>query len=245
MEKPKKSSTPTIKRTRKIKAKLLSSYYGNVSKDLKLICITGTAGNTTVARLVHQILVTAGEHAAVLASSQPFKTATLHKFLSDAWKAGATYAVVTAPAESLEKDVFYGLPITVAALTNFLDASLATPTAEDFIKNSTTLFHMNPKIVVLNRDDANYEDFSTFKGTEATFTYGSDHLSDLKIEASKLYKKGTETILTLNNKHFTVASFLAGEPNIAFMACASAIATTLGLTPATITEGIADYDPEA
>ena len=75
----------------KVKAKLLKSYYGNPTKDMKLIAITGTTGKVIVAHYIHEILRASGEQVAVLASDKPFKMSVLHKFLSDAWKAGANY----------------------------------------------------------------------------------------------------------------------------------------------------------
>ena len=93
--------------SQKLRAKMLKSFYGNPTKTLKLIAITGTTGKVTVAHYVHEILRAAGKQVAVLASEMPFSTRTLHKFLSDAWKAGAKYAVVTVPAEGLRDNVFY------------------------------------------------------------------------------------------------------------------------------------------
>ena len=79
----------------KLKAKMLKSYYGNPMRDMKLIAITGTTGKVEVAHYVHEILRSTGEQVAVLASEAPFKMGVLHKFLSDAWKAGANYVIVT------------------------------------------------------------------------------------------------------------------------------------------------------
>ena len=148
----------------KIKAKALKSYYGNPMKDMKLIAITGTTGKTIVAHFVHEILRTANEQVAVLASDQPFKISMLHKFLSDAWKAGANYVVVTVPAEGLRDNVFYGLPVEIAAMTNFVTAGLKDMEPKEYLDNEKTLFDMKPEIVVLNHDDINYDTFSEFKG---------------------------------------------------------------------------------
>ena len=111
-------------KAQKMKAGILKSYYGNPMKDMKLIAITGTTGKTTVAHFVHEILRANGEQVAVLASDQTFKMGMLHKFLSDAWKAGANYVIVTVPAETLKNNVFHGLPVYIAAMTNFVTASL-------------------------------------------------------------------------------------------------------------------------
>lgn len=227
------------------KVKLLAAYYGHPARDLRLVCITGSTGKTTVAHYVHEILRAASQPVAILASENEIKPTVLHKFLNDAWKAKATYAVITAPAAALSADTFFGLPVYVAALTDFVPSGLNDPNVQDFLNAESTLFRMNPEAVVLNRDDAHYPDFAGFRGTSETITYGASSDSDLRIEQSKLYRKGTEASLAIGNQNFTVASFLTGEPTVSYMACAAAIATALNIAPGTIAEGIANYEPEA
>ncbi|MDO4742306.1 MAG: Mur ligase family protein [Candidatus Saccharibacteria bacterium] len=227
----------------KLRAGILKSYYGNPTKDMKVIAITGTTGKVTVAHYVHEILRATGESVAVLASDQPFKMRLLHKFLSDAWKAGANYVIITVPAGSLKDNVFYGLPIEIAAMTNFVTASLKDMTAKEYLDNEKTLFDMKPEIVVLNRDDANYPTFEEFRGEVATYTYGQTG-SDVKILNSKLYTKGTEATLSIKSEIVSVATFVPGETAVAYMACAAAIATALKTGNSAIIDGIAEYIPK-
>lgn len=229
--------------SQKLKAKILKSYYGNPMKDMKLVAITGTTGKVAVAHYVHEILKATGEQVAVLASDQPFKMGMLHKFLSDAWKAGANYVIVTVPAEALKNHVFYDLPVTVAAMTNFVTAGLDDMEPKEYLDNEKTLFDMKPEIVILNHDDLNYDTFSEFKGTKQTITFGQSS-SDIKVLNSKLYNKGTEATLSIDSEVITVATFLAGETAVSYMACAAAIAHGLEIKPEQIIEGIAEYDPE-
>lgn len=227
----------------KLKAKMLKSYYGNPMKDMKLIAITGTTGKVVVAHYVHEILKAAGEQVAVLASDQPFKLGMLHKFLSDAWKAGANWVIVTVPAEGLRDNIFYGLPVHVAAMTNFVTSGLKDMEPEEFLDNEKTLFDMKPELVILNHDDINYETFSEFKGTKGTLTYGVSS-SDVKILNSKLYAKGTEATMSMQSEVVTLATFVAGETAVSYMACAAAIATALDISNDKIIDGIAEYMPE-
>lgn len=227
----------------KLKAKMLKSYYGNPMKDMKLIAITGTTGKVVVAHYVHEILRAAGEQVAVLASDQPFKLGMLHKFLSDAWKAGANWVIVTVPAEGLRDNIFYGLPVHVAAMTNFVTSGLKDMEPEEFLDSEKTLFDMRPKLVVLNRDDINYETFSEFKGTRGTLTYGVSS-SDVKILNSKLYAKGTEATMSMQSEVVTLATFVTGETAVSYMACAAAVATALEISNDKIIDGIAEYIPE-
>ena len=241
--KPKKQKTSFKVKSAHAKAKLLSTYYGHPIRDMKLICITGTTGKSIVAHFVHEILKAASQHAAILASDAPIKVSTLHKFFSDAWKAGANYVVVTAPADSLKNDVFYGLPVEVAALTDFVPASLNAPSADDFLKDTSTLFTLNPEIVVLNENDAYYSDCSKFTGKKSTLTYGTTLSSTVHIDNKHLYKKGTEVNLSVGSSSFTAASFLVGEPIVSYIACAAAIATAMNLSSDVIAEGLANYNP--
>lgn len=238
-----KKSGGLKQKAQKIKAKLLSTYYGNPIKDMKLIAITGTTGKTIVAHYVHEILRAKGEQVAVLASDQPFKMGMLHKFLSDAWKAGANYVVVTAPTTTLKDNIFYKLPIEVAAMTNFVTTSLTDMLPEEYIESESTLFRMNPENVVLNHDDINYESFSTFNGKKATIDYGLTGAC-VKVLNSKLYKKGTEATVSINSEIITLATFIPGETSVSYMACAAAIASALGIATDNIIDGIANYSLE-
>ena len=243
--KSEKVAKPKAKtKTAKIKAKLLGAYYGHPIKDMKLICVTGTAGKVEVANYVHEILKAAGQPCAILASDGAIKMGALHKFLSTSWKAGANYVIVTAPAESLEKDIFAGLPVHVAALTNFVPSSLDAPSAEEFAAAESTLFDMEPDFVILNRDDAHFQDFAEFTGKDGTISYGMDRYSDVQILSSKLYKKGAEARISVKNMPFTVATFLTGEPVVHYMAAAVAIADALNITQENIADGIANYAME-
>ncbi|MBR6965212.1 hypothetical protein IKH83_02795 [Candidatus Saccharibacteria bacterium] len=222
-------------------AKLLNTYYGKPIQDMKLVAVTGSTGKTIVAHYLHEILNAAGEQVAVFASDQPFKAATLHKFFNDAWKAGANYVIVTTPNESLRDNVFYGLPIHVAAMTNFVTSSLTDMTPEEFLDDEKTLFDMKPENVVLNYDDLNYETFKDFKGEKRTITYGHSS-SDVKILSSKLYKKGTEATISTRGDIRTFATFVPGETAVSYMACAIAVSEILEISTEKILEGIANYE---
>lgn len=238
----KKNKGGIKKSSQKLKARLLKSYYGNPAKDMKVVAITGTTGKMIVAHYVHEILRAAGKQVAVLASDQPFKMGMLHKFMSDAWKAGADYVVVTVPAEGLRDNIFYGLPVTVAAMTNFVTAGLRDMEPKEYLDNEKTLFDMKPEIVVLNGDDINYDTFSEFRGSKETVIFGQT-AADVKILNSKLYPKGTETTLSIKSDIITVATFVTGETAVSYMACAAAVAKGLGLSSDNIIDGIAEYNP--
>lgn len=232
----KAKTTKKSGKTGHLKAKLLATYYGHPMKDMKMIAVTGTNGKVEVAHFVHEILKAAGQPVAIFAAPEKFKISTLYKFLSEAWKAGANYVVVTAPAEALESGVFADLPVQVAALTDFESGDNFDATAK--------LFQSAPNYVILNHDDLNFSQFMDFAGTDGTLLYGTDRASHIQIVNSKQYKKGVEATLNIGGNRFTVASFLTGEPAVAYMACATAVADALHIAPEKITDGLANYSPE-
>lgn len=230
----------------KFKAKLLTAYYGRPLKDMKMICVAGTTGKVAVANMVHKILEAAEQRVAILATDQEIKMGTLHKFLGDAWKAGANYVVVTASGDSLAKGVFYSLPISVAVMTDYVAGGNFLDGASDEKPAEAILFESEPEIVIVNHDDGNYPLFRNYAGTKATLTYGKSRFSDVLIESSKMYKKGVEAHLNIAGTHFTVASFLTGEPVVGQMAAAAAVASALKIGTDPIIEGIANYEvPES
>ena len=91
------TSKLTGSRAGRIKVRLLKTYYGNILKDMRIICITGTTGKSVVAHYVYHILKEANEKVAILASEDEIKVGTLYKFFSDAWK----LALITASSPPL------------------------------------------------------------------------------------------------------------------------------------------------
>lgn len=221
------------KGTSKLKAKLLGVYYGNPAKDMKLIVIAGE-GKVIVSHFVHEILRAADEQVAVFASNQFFKMSVLHKFLNDAWKAGANYVVITAPLETLQNGVFADLPIQVIATTELTDDLKAAD-----------LFKMSPKTAVLPLSNSKLTELKDVKGETKIVTFGQTTGCDIKTLKSKLYKRGSEATLMVEKDVINPATFVPGEEAINYMALATAIAHTLEVKNDAILDGIANYDPEA
>ena len=232
------------KQLQRVKTKFLSAYYGHSSKDLKIICVTGTTGRNTVMHYIHDILTQADYKINALEPSKSLKASVLHKFLNDAWKSGAEYAIITASAADIVSQAFYDLPIYAVVMTDCVPSGLTDMSNEQRIIEHKTLFETNPAIIVLNTDDAHYHEFSKFAGTTATYTYGTSMNSDVRIDNFQLYRKGTEANLAINNRPITTATFVLGEPAVSYMACATAFAASLKIKSADIIAGIGEYTPE-
>ncbi len=232
---------PTLQ---KAKAKFLSAYYNNPSKDLKIIAVTGTAGRDVTAHFLQNILKHKDEHTGLIID--PISTSDLYRRLFKIWKSGADHVVVSVEAHKLANHLFYGLPIHLAVLTDNIEDSPSSITniSGDPKEGKAILFNTKPNFSILNRDDPDFEFFAQYPSATATFSYGHDRSADLRINRSKLYKVGTEANLTYGTENFDVATYVTSESAVFYMACAALSAFALGFNSDQIIDGIADYEPK-
>lgn len=226
----------TRERLEQLKTKILSAYYGSPAKDLKVICIIGNHGQTTVAHYVYEILKAANLKVEILAPEKDLKPSILQKSLSDAWQLGAQYVVVAVPLEAAQKNVIHNLPIHLVAITDI--------NSQEDLKIIEKILDSDQDFLILNHDSQYFNNFEKFSGKKDTLTYGNNRLALVKIDNSKLYKKGAEANLIIGTKNFTTATFVSNESAIPYMACATTCATALHITPDTIIEGISNYLPD-
>lgn len=227
------------------KAKLYATIYGNPAKDMKIIAVTGTTGKDTVAHMIHEIIKTLDPKAGLILSTpdNPLTAKTLQKQLSDSWKIGANHVIVTAPATSLENYAFHTIPIHMAILTDIQGNQPGNSTTDQYAATKAILFQSQPYFSILNHDDPYYDFFAKYPAKTALHSYGRHRDATVRINHSKLYKKGTEANLGYNNTNFDLATFVAGESAVSYMAAATMAALALGFSPEVIADGIANYEP--
>ena len=256
---PKSALVGLEKSYRKSRAKIISARFGNPARDLRVIAVTGTNGKTTTVNFLNEILKEAGYRTAMfstanieIAGEQTVNdtnstTATvsrLQKFFRDAKKADVEFALIEATSHALDQYKFAGVPIEMAIMTNLTQDHLDYhKTMENYAAAKAKLFEMNPNLVVLNADDEWFDYFNNFATESQKITYGEGELADVKIEKFKLYKKGSEANLRIdNNVELEIATNLPGEFNIYNMTAAAAGAYLLGISLKDIQEGIANLE---
>ena len=256
---PKSALVGLEKTYRKSRAKIISARFGNPARDLRVIAVTGTNGKTTTVNFLNEILKEAGYRTAMfstanieIAGSQTVNdtnstTATvarLQKFFRDAKKADIEFALIEATSHALDQYKFEGVPIEMAIMTNLTQDHLDYhKTMENYAAAKAKLFEMNPNLVVLNADDEWFDYFNNFATESQKITYGEGESADVKIEKFKLYKKGSEANLRIdNNVELEIATNLPGEFNIYNMTAAAAGAYLLGISLKDIQEGIANLE---
>ena len=255
-----KSALVELERTyRKSRAKIVAARYGNPARDLRVIAVTGTNGKTTTVNFLNEILKEAGYKTAMFSTANieiagvqtvndtNSTTATvskLQKFFHDAKKADVEFALIEATSHALDQYKFAGVPIEMAIMTNLTQDHLDYhKTMENYAAAKAKLFEMQPRFIVLNTDDKYFDYFNKFEASEQKITYGESDLAEVKIKSFKLYKKGSEAKLRIdNNVALEIATNLPGEFNVYNMTAAAAGAYLLGISLQDIQEGIANLE---
>ena len=245
MEKSAQQSSSLKPKLQKSKAKLYSLIYGNPAKDMKIIAVTGSTGKETVSHLIHEIIKTLDPKAGLILPSaeQPLSAKSLQKQLSASWKIGANHVIIAAPVSAIENYSFHTVPIHMAVLTDIQGNQPGNSATDHYAATKAKLFENQPYFSILNRDDPYYDFFAKYPAKSAISSYGRHHDATVRINHSKLYKKGTEANFGHNNTNFDLATFIAGESAVSYMAAATAAALALGFSTDAIADGIANYEP--
>ncbi|MFV0484992.1 MAG: Mur ligase family protein [Candidatus Saccharimonadales bacterium] len=236
---------PSLKsKVQKVKAKFAAAYYGNPSKDMKVIAVTGANGKATVARFVQEILKATDPKAGLIEGTERALTpASLQKQMSKSWRAGANHVVVAVSTEDLRNQAFDGVPLHMVVMADSLGAEGAQETGGDYDLVKSGLFEGQPEYAVLNYDDPYFEYVEKYPTKKGAVSYGNDKNADTWVSRTKLYKKGAEATLTQNNSGFDVATYMTGEEAVPYMAAAATAGLLLGADIDAIVDGIASYEP--
>lgn len=244
---------------RKGRVKLLTARYGNPAKGLRVIAVTGTNGKTTVVNYLNEILKEAKYTTAMFSTAQieiagkkhindlnrtVALTGDLMRFYRDAKHAKVDFVLIEATSHALDQHKLSTTPIEMAIMTNLTQDHLDYhKTMESYAAAKAKLFKMNPKYIVLNRDDQWFEYFDVFPAGYQKITYGKNEKADARIDRVKLYRKGTEADMVMDGQtKLELATALPGEYNAYNMAAAVSAAYLLNVGLKDIVEGVANLE---
>lgn len=244
---------------RKTRAHAVTARYGHPAKHLKVIAVTGTNGKTTTVNFLNEILKEAGYKTAM------FSTATIEiagdaqrndlnatvstiahmqRFFRAAKKARVDFVVMEFPSHAIHQHKLWGVPVEMAIMTNLTQDHLDYHgTMDAYAEVKSRLFAMEPRYIVLNRDDEWFEYFNQYAAGEQKITYGKHKDAEARIDHIKLYRKGTEARVTIDHQtKLELATNLPGAFNVYNMTAAVSAAYLLGVELEDIIEGIANLE---
>jgi len=234
-------------------AQLSNFFYGEPSKKLKLVGITGTNGKTTTSYFIKNILEANDEKVGLIGTIANYigdkkvytemttpESVEINKLLLDMYQEKCSHAVMEVSSHSLALNRVYGINFSAGVFTNITSDHLDFHGSfENYLNAKKILFNALPQSAfgVYNSDDKN--SLTLIKNSQAkTFSYGTASNADFFFYDVKYDLSGTSFALTYKGVEYSVSTSLVGEFN-AYNACA-AFATTvlLGVKESVAIEGI-------
>ncbi len=189
--------------------------YGNPSKHITVIGITGTDGKTTTASLIYHMLTSAGKKVSVITTvsatiaGKEFDTGfhvttpsafVIQKYLKQAVKHGDEYFILETTSHALDQHRVFGVDFAYGILTNITHEHMHYHhTFERYVAAKMKLLTQS-RISIINKDDASYKHIKNGK------TYGLKNA-----DYSKDIPKHIGKELELYNEYNYLAAYALGK----------------------------------
>ena len=218
--------------TTRAMAVLANAFYGQPTKKLHLIGITGTNGKTTTSHLIEKIFADAGKKTGLIGTmytkiadktietkNTTPESLILQKTFQQMVDAGVSLAVMEVSSHALDLGRVHGCEYDVAVFTNLTQDHLDYhKTMEEYKRAKSLLFAQlgntidqnKPKFAVLNADDPASDMYS--RSTAAhVITYGIDQKADLQVKNIQMTPKGTNFDLIIDSTIYPIQMQLIGK----------------------------------
>ncbi|MGB0873037.1 MAG: UDP-N-acetylmuramoyl-L-alanyl-D-glutamate--2,6-diaminopimelate ligase [Solirubrobacterales bacterium] len=240
-----------VEDARAMMPKLAKRFFGDPSRELELIGITGTNGKTTIAHLLRQLMLEAGrpcgmigtvswviggeEFPAVRTTPESIELVRALRAVADS---GEELCAIEVSSHALELGRVDELAFAAAIFTNLTQDHLDFhESMEDYFAAKRLLFSSHPGVSIVNSDDAygrrlieEFEctSYSTI-GSEADFV-----ASDIEFDAT-----GSRFNVQFADGSIELATPLPGEYNVSNVLATFAAAVALGVEPAMAAHALA------
>ena len=229
-----------VQDTQQALAIMASHFYGNPSKDLQLVGVTGTNGKTTIATLLYCLFTSAGYKVGLLSTIKIIMDTTEHqathttpdsltinKYLRQMVDRGVAYCFMEVSSHGIDQKRTDGLHFVGGIFTNLSHDHLDYHTSFKHYRDvKKSFFDSLPKtaFALTNADDKNGP--VMLQNTKARkYTYGLKTIADYKVQILENQLQGL--LLKINNQELWVK--LIGNFNAYNLLAIYATAEQLGL----------------
>ena len=242
-----------VEDTRKALAEFSNIFYGEPSKKLKLIGITGTKGKSTTAFYVKNIFENAGFKCGLIGTIANYigdrevktmlttpQSHEINFLLAEMVREGCTHCVMEVSSHALRLNRVDYMNFASAIFTNITSDHMDYhKTFEHYFDSKKILFDMISAegSVAYNADDENGKNIVKQSAAKKV-SYGTKKNSDLRIENVEFNLDGTKFDLNWQGKGYKAETSLVGHFNALNAASAFAVAVADGMKPETAIEGI-------
>ncbi|NKB24250.1 MAG: UDP-N-acetylmuramoyl-L-alanyl-D-glutamate--2,6-diaminopimelate ligase [Kiritimatiellae bacterium] len=243
-------------------AKVSCHFYGNPSKDLQLIGITGTNGKTTTSYIAHAILERAGRSPGLIGTVQyqigdrvivsnrtTPEAPELQALLFDMVQSNCQSGVLEVSSHGLDQKRVVGTDFDVMVFTNLTHDHLDYHgTIEKYFESKTSIFRSigtmdKSATAIINTDDPWGEKLFRMNDIEsAIITCGTRQYAQVRAEDVQLSERGCTFNFQSPWGHAPVHLNLLGSFNIRNTILAMASCGALGIPVSEMVEGVAGLD---
>ena len=239
---PSEATCIVVKDSAEALGELLSEWYGNPSRRLVLVGVTGTNGKTTIATLLYTMFRRMGHKAGLISTvcnyidDKPVPTEhttpdplTLHALIAQMAEAGCEYAFMEVSSHAIDQKRIAGLSFDGGIFTNLTRDHLDYhKTVENYLRAKKKFFDDLPAsaFALTNADDKS--GLVMLQNTKARkLTYSLRTVADFKGKILESHFDGTE--LLVNNREVSVQ--FVGRFNAYNLLAVYGAAVTLGKDP--------------
>ncbi|WP_309123262.1 UDP-N-acetylmuramoyl-L-alanyl-D-glutamate--2,6-diaminopimelate ligase [Paenibacillus sp.] len=241
-----------VSNARYASAVIARHFYGDPSKQVRAIGVTGTNGKTTTTSLIEAILSAAGRETGLMGTIRVKiggRTETAERTTADAVSlqrtlrrmadAGASYCVMEVSSHALDQGRTIGIDFRTAVFTNLTQDHLDYHGTMERYADAKGLFFSRlgnasepgeaaRKYAVLNADDPAHERFKAMTAAE-TILYGIDAPADVRASDIRLTARGTAMKVSTFAGDVELSVNMLGKFNVY---------NILGAIAATLAEGV-------
>ncbi len=234
-----------------------SRFYGEPSKKMTVIGITGTKGKTTTSYMIQNMLLKTGHKTGLIgtieiidgkehipASNTTPESLTLQRILRDMVQNGVDSVVMEVSSQGLMLDRVAGVDFDYGIYTNLSEDHIGPnehASFEEYRMWKSKLFTMC-KVGIFNQDDANYREI--LKGhTCEVITYGMEEAADYHAGQWKLYRSEGHLGISYHLSGKRTGEMLVNIPgrfSIYNSLSAIAVASEMGVGLDTIADALKD-----
>ncbi len=259
---PSESTIPLLQvaDVRAIEGPVAARFFGNPSRKLRMIGVTGTNGKTTVTHLIQHILTAAELPTGLIGTVRvqhgskiyPAERTTpdaidLQRLLAEMVAGGMKAVVMEVSSHALALHRVNGTEYDVAVLTNIThDHFDFHQDSHSYLKAKSLLFRnlgqegKAQKYAILNREDSNSEQFAQIC-TVPVYYYGMNHPAQVRL--ADVVRKGSRSQLTVElfGEKCRFPTALPGQFNQYNIMAAISVAYLEGVPLATIASAVPKF----
>ena len=244
------------KDTREALAKCSCNYYGDPSRKLKLIGVTGTKGKTTTTFMIKEILEKAGHKVGLIGTIATYingkmitessrttpESIELQRTFADMVKAGVEYVVMEVSSQSLKLHRVDGCHFDIVLFTNFSEDHISEkehPDMKDYFESKLKLFEMCDNGIV-NVDDLQVSKVPKLFPDSNIMTYGIDNACDVLAKDITITNSYVDFRVKITDKNERVKVSIPGRFSVYNSLAAICVAKKLGIPSEKVIEALAD-----